>query len=84
MGETPPELSGTRLTDRELLIHAVQHLEDLSERLADVQGRVIRLDHELAVFAPLLARFRPGGGATMVDAMQAWRAGRKAGRHGGA
>ena len=56
MPETNREtaLANTKLTERELLIHAVQHLEDLSEKMADVHGAVLRLDHQLSVFAPLL------------------------------
>jgi hypothetical protein len=56
-------LANTVLTERELLIHAVQHLEDLSEKVerllaesAEMRPAVLRLDRQLQVFAPLLAR----------------------------
>jgi hypothetical protein len=56
-------LANTKLTERELLIHAVQHLEDLSEKVEkllesaeEIRPAVLRLDHQLQVFAPLLAR----------------------------
>lgn len=66
MPETLPEtpgnsLANTTLTDRELLIHAIQHLEVLTEQMAEAHEAVLRIDGELAVFRPLLARYAPGG-----------------------
>lgn len=49
------------LTDRELLIHALQHLEYLTEQMAEQHEAVMRLDYQLSVFAPLLAKYAPGG-----------------------
>jgi hypothetical protein len=66
-------LASTTLTDRELLIHALQHLEVMTEQLAEVHQYAVRLDGQLSVFAPLLARFAPGGKPDMVALMQARR-----------
>jgi hypothetical protein len=59
--ETPGNsLANTTLTDRELIIHAVQHLEDISERLERleaVHGMIEKVDeiHEsLKPLRPLL------------------------------
>jgi hypothetical protein len=66
-------LAGTTLTDRELLIHALQHLEVLTEQMAEAHGAVLRIDAQLSVFAPLLARLAPGGKPDMLALMQARR-----------
>lgn len=84
MPETFPEnsansLANTTLSDRELIIHAVQHLEDLADQMADVHGAVLRIDGQLSVFAPLLARLAPGGKPDMIALMQARREIRRAG-----
>lgn len=64
------DLANTRLTDRELLIHAVQHLEVLSTQMEYVHA-------QLTVFAPLLARLAPGGKPDMIALMQARREARR-------
>jgi hypothetical protein len=76
--ETPPNsLANTTLTDRELLIHALQHLEDLYEQMSEMHGAVMRLDCQLSVFAPLLAKYAPGGKPDMIGIMQARREARR-------
>jgi hypothetical protein len=70
-------LANTMLTDRELLIHAVQHIEDLYEQLAEVHGAVMRMDYQLQVFAPFLAKLAPGGKVDMIAVMQARREARR-------
>lgn len=77
-GETDREtrnaaLAATRMTERELLIHALQHLEDLAEQMAEVRGAVIRFDGTLAVFEPLLRKYAPEGRMDFIGAMQARR-----------
>lgn len=67
------------LTDRELLIHAIQHLEVLTEQMAEQHEAVMRLDYQLSVFAPLLAKYAPGGKPDMIAIMQARREGRRGG-----
>lgn len=71
-------VAGTTLTDRELLIHVLQHVEDMWEKLAEVHEHTLRMDGQLSVFAPLLARFAPGGKPDMIALMQA----RREARHG--
>jgi hypothetical protein len=72
--ETPlNSLANTTLTERELLIHALQHIEDLYEQLSEVHGAVMRMDCQLAVFAPFLAKLAPGGKVDMIAVMQARR-----------
>lgn len=70
-------LANTTLTDRELLIHAVQHLEAQCGQLTEILGRLEALDAELAVFRPLLARLAPGGKPDMIALMQARREARR-------
>ena len=77
MPEIQPELSGTRLSDRELLIHAIQHLEDLTEQLAETRAAVLRVDGELTVFLPLLRKLAPGGKVDMISIMQTRREARR-------
>ena len=77
MPEIQPELSGTRLSDRELLIHAIQHLEDLAEQLAETRAAVLRVDGELQVFLPLLRKLAPGGKVDMISIMQTRREARR-------
>ena len=82
MPETSPEtarnsLANTVLTDRELLIHAIQHLEYLTEQLAEQHEVIMKLDYQLGVFAPLLAKYAPGGKPDMIAIMQARREGRR-------
>lgn len=56
----------------------LQHVEDLYEQLSEVHGAVMRMDAQLSVFAPMLAKFAPGGKPDMIALMQARReAGRK-------
>jgi hypothetical protein len=66
-------LAGTVLSDRELLIHALQHLEVMTDQLAEVHEYVLKLDGELSVFRPLLARLAPGGKPDMLALMQTRR-----------
>lgn len=78
MTETLPEtpetaLANTILSDRELLIHAIQHLEDLTEKMAEAHGAMMRIDGALSVFAPLLAKLAPSGKPDFVAVMQARR-----------
>ena len=70
-------LANTVLTERELLIHALQHLEDLYEKVQEMHGAVMRMDCQLAVFAPLLAKYAPGGKPDMIAIMQARREARR-------
>lgn len=70
-------LASTRLTERELLIHAIQHLEVLTEQMAEAHGAVLRIDAQLSVFAPLLERLAPGGKPDMIALMQARREARR-------
>ena len=65
-GTPANSLANTTLTDRELLIHAVQHLEVLHELVNDMY-------EQLSVFRPLLARLAPGGKPDMIALMQARR-----------
>ena len=76
-GTVQNSLANTSLTDRELLIHAVQHLEWLTEQMAEQHEAVMRLDYQLQVFAPLLAKYAPGGKPDMIAIMQARREARK-------
>lgn len=76
-GNSADALANTTLTDRELLIHALQHLEVMTEQLAEVHKHVLKFDGTLALFEPLLARFAPGGKPDMLALMQARREGRK-------
>ena len=55
--ETPENsLANTRLTDRELLIHAVQHLEVMAEELRPLAVQVAEIYKELKPLQPLLAK----------------------------
>jgi hypothetical protein len=65
-GNSRNSLANTRLTDRELLIHAVQHLEHLTERLNE-------LCEELAVYRPLLEKIAPGGRPSVTGIISARR-----------
>lgn len=56
----------TRLTDRDLLIHAIQHLEHIDEI-------VTALQEEFEVFRPLIERFRPAGGGDYLTILQTAR-----------
>lgn len=76
-GTVQNSLANTRLTDRELLIHAIQHLEVLTEQMAEQHEVIMRLDYHLGVFAPLLAKYAPGGKPDMIAIMQARREARK-------
>jgi hypothetical protein len=72
--ETPADaLARTTLTDRELLIHALQHLEVMYEQQAEMHSAVMRIDGQLSMFAPLLAKWAPGGKPDMLALMQARR-----------
>jgi hypothetical protein len=72
-------LANTTLTDRELLIHALQHIEDLYEQAAETHAAVMRMDYQLSVFAPFLAKLAPGGKPDMIAIMQARREARRGG-----
>lgn len=56
----------TTLTDRELLIHAVQHIEHIDEVVTAIHD-------EFQVFRPLIERFRPDGGADFLTILQTGR-----------
>jgi hypothetical protein len=80
--ETFPEssansLANTRLTDRELIIHAVQHLEMITGQLEEIGARLESFEAELSVFRPLLAKLAPGGKPDMIGIMQARREARR-------
>lgn len=64
----------TPLSDRDLLIHVVQHVEHIDEMVTAVHD-------VLEAYKPLLARFAPGGGADYLTIMQTARDLRRAGRH---
>lgn len=66
-------IANTTLSDHELLVHALQHIEDMYEQIAEMHGAVMRIDGQLSVFAPLLARLAPGGRPDLVGAMQTRR-----------
>lgn len=70
MTEITPD---TRLTDRELIVHLVQHVEAMHDRIE-------QLCDELEAFRPLLARFRPPGSGDYLTLMQAARELRRNGR----
>lgn len=72
-GSPQNSLANTSLTERELLIHAIQHLEVLTEQMAEQHDAVMRLDCQLSVFAPLLERYAPNGKPDMIAIMQARR-----------
>lgn len=63
----------TTLTDRELLIHLVAHVEHIDEV-------VTRMGDEFEVFRPMIERFRPACGADMLTILQTGRELRRAGR----
>lgn len=56
----------TTLTDRDLLIHLVQHVEHIDEMMT-------ALHDEWEVFRPLIERFRPAGGADFLTILQTGR-----------
>ena len=83
----PQGITQTRMSDRDLLIHAVQHLEDLSGRLERIEAQVAwttgsvsaisetcgNLAAELAVFQPLLREIAPGGKVSLGGLLRARR-----------
>jgi hypothetical protein len=75
--ETSPALAGTTLSDHDLLLHALAHIEDLYEKIGEIHGAVMRVDGHLSVFAPLLAKWAPGGKPDMIGLMQARREARR-------
>lgn len=82
MTESFPEtqadaIARTTLTDRELLIHAVQHLEVQGELITEMHGTIMALEEELAMFRPLLAKLAPGGKPDMIGIMQTRREARR-------
>ena len=61
------EITGeTRLTDRELLVHAIAHLEDLDAKITAMHDIV-------QAYKPLIDRFAPGGGADYLTILQTAR-----------
>ena len=77
-GETQEtDLTITRLPDRDLLIRIFQRVEELYELVAEDHGAIMRIDGQLSVFAPLLAKYAPGGKLDMIGAMQARREARR-------
>ncbi len=75
VSETFPgnSLAATTLSERDLLIHAVQHLEDISAQLAEVRETCAELAAELAVFRPLLRTMAPEGKLTIGGVLKARR-----------
>lgn len=69
-GNSAGVLANTTLTERELIIHMLQHIEDLYEQMSEVHGAVMRIDGQLSVFAPLLAKYAPGGKLDFIGANQ--------------
>ena len=79
-GETQEtDLTITRLPDRDLLIRIFQRVEELYELVSEDHGAIMRIDGQLSVFAPLLAKYAPGGKLDMIGAMQARREARRGG-----
>jgi hypothetical protein len=56
-------LAATKLSQRDLLIHALQHLEIMTEQLADAHEKILHIDAKLTVFEPLLDKISEGGPA---------------------
>ena len=71
--DTADAIAATTLSDHELLIHALQHIEQLYEMIAEIHGPVLRIDAELSVFLPLLRKLAPGGKPDFIAAMQTRR-----------
>jgi hypothetical protein len=68
----------TSFTDRELLLHAAKHMEELTRQVSEMHEVFER-------FRPLIDHYAPGGPVDALAAMQAgreMRRARKAGRHG--
>jgi len=64
------QVTDTVLTDRELIIHTLQHVEEMHEILTELFA-------ELQTFRPLIDRYRPAGGADMLTMIQAARDARR-------
>lgn len=79
----PGEPIETRLSDRAILLHALQHLEELAP-LAEHLPALAELAGALPKLRPLLAML-PGNGAPAdaITAGQALRTARRLGRHRG-
>jgi hypothetical protein len=73
-------IASTTLSDHDLIIHLLQHIEIMYEQIAETHGAVMRIDGQLSVFAPLLAKYAPGGRPDIIGAMQARREVRRGGR----
>ena len=54
-----------------------QYAGELYELIAEDHGAIMRIDGQLSVFAPLLAKYAPGGRLDMIGAMQARREARR-------
>ena len=67
------DITRTKLPDRDLLIHAIQHLEYQSEQLARLESQVAELTQVLAVFRPLLQKMAPDGQVTVTGMLAARR-----------
>jgi len=68
------------MTDRQLLLHMLQHAEDAYGQLTEIRETVAALKAELDTFAPLFERFRPRAAAPPGTAPRSvfdWRS-----RHG--
>lgn len=63
------------LSDHDLLLMLLASVGKLYELVAEDHGVVMRLDGQLSVFAPLLAKLAPAGGGRMdmIGLMQARR-----------
>lgn len=72
----------TRLSDRSILLHVLQHVEELAP-LAGHLPALAELAAALPRLRPLLAMLPADGSPPdAITAAQAWRRGRRLGRHG--
>jgi len=67
----------TRLSDREILLHVLTHVEEMHEGLIRIADRLEALEAEWATYRPLVATFSNGGKPDMISAAQAFRQGRR-------
>jgi len=87
----------TNLSDRDILLHLLTHVESMDERLAKIEDgwlnpiygqlsavrdKVEALEAEWATYRPVVATFANGGRPDMISAAQALRQGRRMRRDG--